>query len=111
MADEKDRLGDKLRQKQKGEEDRFFKEQDQKAIERLRQAQRDADEQRTRELARGRCPRCGDTLQALDRQGVALDECPAGHGLWLDHGELEQLAERERDSWIGRWFYRPKRVL
>lgn len=111
MSDEKDRLAEKLRQKEKAEEDRFFAEQDKEAIERLRQAQRTASEEQVRELARDRCPRCGERLAALKLHGVQVDECPMGHGMWLDNGELEQIASREKDSWLGRFFYRPRRVI
>ncbi len=38
-----------------------------------------------------RCPRCRRKMRLIDvGQGpvVELDRCPAGHGLWLDAGEL-----------------------
>jgi DNA repair exonuclease SbcCD ATPase subunit len=111
MSDEKDRLTDKLRQKEKAEEDRFFADQDKAALEKLRQAQRTASEEQVRELARDRCPRCGERLGVLKLHGVEVAECPMGHGMWLDNGELEQIASREKDSWLGRFFYRPRRVI
>jgi Zn-finger nucleic acid-binding protein len=43
-----------------------------------------------------RCPRCGKPMRLirLGRDGaVELDTCPAGHGLWLDRGEMEQVAQ------------------
>jgi hypothetical protein len=39
MADEKDRVGDKLRDKERGEEESFFREREKAALERLRQKQ------------------------------------------------------------------------
>jgi hypothetical protein len=105
--DDKDRLGEKLRQKQKGEEDRYFAERDRAAIERIRQQRAAAAAAAGPEL--NRCPRCGVALTEVDDGGVLVDRCPAGHGMWLDQGELELLAARERDSWLGRWFHRPKR--
>jgi Zn-finger nucleic acid-binding protein len=27
------------------------------------------------------------------RQGVEIDRCPKGHGVWLDRGELDQIIE------------------
>jgi uncharacterized protein with PIN domain len=110
-SDEKDRLTEKLRQKEKAEEDRFFADQDKEAIERLRQAQRTASEDQVRELARERCPRCGERLVPIKLHGVQVDECPTGHGMWVDNAELEQIASREKDSWLGRFFYRPRRVI
>ena len=44
------------------------------------------------------CPRCGATLAARQYKGVALDNCPSCHGVWLDAGELAMLAhEPERE--------------
>ncbi|HLK12771.1 MAG TPA: zf-TFIIB domain-containing protein [Candidatus Binatia bacterium] len=109
--DEKDRLGEKLQDKERAEEDRYFKKRDQELLAKLRTSQRAAGEDEVRELARDRCPRCGARLAAVKHHGVAVEECPAGHGTWVDHGSLETIAQRERDSWLGRYFYRPKPVV
>ena len=107
--DEKDRLGDQLHRKEKGEEERFFAERERKLLERLRQPgavspQSDATPSRSM-----RCPRCGIELIAVPHDGTAAAECPSGHGMWLDHADVETLATRERDSWLGRFFHRPRR--
>ena len=96
--DDKDRLGDKLRKKEKGEEDRYFAEQEEAAFRKLR-------EQRAERV---RCPRCGQPLVMVSVHGVKVDECPSGHGMWLDHRDIETIAKRERDSWLGHYFHRPK---
>jgi len=103
--DERDRFGDKLRQKEKADEDRFFAERDKAALEKLRQ-QGSASGVEHAEMC---CPKCGERLVNVDEHGVTVAECPAGHGLWVDHHQLETIAKRERDSWLGRFFYRPKR--
>jgi len=108
MPDEKDRLGDKLRQKEKAEEDRFFAERDKALIEKLRREKSTSDLEQIRELARMRCPKCGERLTTVQHLGVTVEECPSCHGMWLDKGELQTLAGRERDSWLGRFFHRPK---
>ena len=48
-------------------------------------------------------------MGALGLHGVTVEECPTCHGTWLDANELETVAQRERDSWLGRLFYRPRR--
>ena len=111
MSDDKDRLTDQLRQKEKGEENQFFADQDKAALDKLRQAQRTASEEQVRELARDRCPRCGERLAPFKLHGVQVDECPMGHWMWLNSDEPEQIASREKDSWLGRFFYRPRRVI
>jgi len=109
MADEKDRFGDKLRQKEKGEEDRFFAERDKELLERLRREKSATELAEVRELAHMRCPKDGDRLTTVTQHGVTVEECPTCRGIWLDHGELETIAGRERDSWLSRLFLRPAR--
>ncbi len=103
MIDEKDRLGDKLKEKEQAEEDRFFRQRDQEAIERLRQQKETAVTTGTCQ-----CPKDGTALVKVEHHGVNVEECPKCHGVWLDPGECELLAQRERDSWLGRLFYRPR---
>jgi hypothetical protein len=105
MADEKDRLGEKLRDKQRAEEDRYFAERDRAALARLR-GEGSAAAPTTEALMR--CPKDGSQLTETKHLGVAVEECPTCRGMWLDQGEVEQLAQRERDSWLGRYFFRSK---
>lgn len=37
------------------------------------------------------CLRCGGGLKRVTVQGVDLDRCPWGHGLWFDKGEMRTL--------------------
>ena len=66
---EKDSLGEKLHQKEKAEEDRYFAERDKALLEKLRG-----------EKAAGRCPTCGTALVEVERQGKTSHECPACRG-------------------------------
>jgi uncharacterized protein len=43
------------------------------------------------------CPKCGAALYRFEfphTPGVPLDACPACKGVWMDDGELQQIAER-----------------
>lgn len=106
--DEKDRFGDKLRQKERAEEDRYFAEREKALIEKLREGKVRDPEQEIRELALMRCPKDGERLFETDHHGVKVEECPGCGGMWLDRGEFATVAQRERDSWLGRLFFRPK---
>src|SRR5258705_9546788 len=102
MSDDKDRLGAKLEERRRAEEERYFEQQNRAAIEKLRQ--------KTAAGAAGtaasmRCPKDGESLVARDAAGTTIDFCPKCEGMWLNKGELEQVARRERDSWLGRLFY------
>jgi hypothetical protein len=95
--DEKDRLGDTLKKKQRGEEGKYFAEQDRLRLAKLR-AQTEAAER----AARGSCPRCGHPLVGRRVRGTTVDECTGGCGVWLDRGALEQLggATDDRTSFL-----------
>jgi RNA polymerase-binding transcription factor DksA len=104
MVDSKDRLGKRLQEKEKGEEDIYYQERDREAIERLKRDRVMGVES----SARGHCPRCGATLQPVRLRGVTVLQCPVDCGTWLAKGELEIVAQREHNSWLGRLFYGPK---
>ena len=42
-----------------------------------------------------RCPKCGMQLVEIDYKGIKIDRCTGCTGVWLDAGELEQVAELE----------------
>ena len=44
------------------------------------------------------CPDCTAPLEVRHHEGVELDACPAGHGLWLDRGELHAVLVSERSD-------------
>ena len=102
MADEKDPLGERLKEKERAEEERYFRQREKEAIERLRQKQSTTEGHMT-------CPKDGTPLQTVSQFGVTVEECPTCRGMWLDPGELETIAKRERDSWLSRLFFRSGR--
>lgn len=97
--DEKDRLGAKLREKERADEDRYFAQRDKELLENLKQKQ--TEEQET-EHALMRCPKCATKLNTVKHYEVTVEECPACQGVWLDRGELEILARRENEGWLSR---------
>jgi len=44
------------------------------------------------------CLRCPKKLEIIKVNGVELDRCPRGHGLWFDKSELEQLIGTYKDG-------------
>lgn len=94
---DKDRMGDKLRDKEKAEEDRYFAEQDRKKLDSLKE--NDAGP-----APKGMCPKgCGATLAEHERGGAMIDICSSCGGIWFDRGELEQVMEREGEGWMTSW--------
>ena len=102
-TNDKDRLGDKLRDAERAREDQYFAERDRKLMAKLRRGEEGEAEETLKKAAHMRCPKCGERLQQRSMHGVEVDECPACHGMWLDQGELEKIGKRESDGWIARW--------
>lgn len=109
--EEKDRLGTKLGQKERAEENRYFAQQDKALITKLKEQQEAEQEKTRREHARNRCPKCGETLTTRLIQDVEIDECPRCHGMWLDKGELEAMSEQKGNGWAKQFVDGMSRVL
>jgi len=103
MIDEKDRLGDTLRNAEKAREDEFFARRDRELLEKLRGQKDEEIEETLKRVALMRCPKCGIALDSRRMHGVNVEHCPKCDGIWLDHGELEAIAGSESEGWISRW--------
>ncbi len=101
--DEKDRLGDKLRDVERGREDNYFARRDRELLDKMRTGQGGEAEAGSRPEISGRCPKCGVALRHRELRGVNVGECETCGGLWLEKGELETIAKGENDGWIARW--------
>jgi hypothetical protein len=79
------------------QEDEYFLRMD---AEKLKRAREELDKQRAQEVEEKRkgahfmkCPSCGSDLEEINYQDIMIDKCGDCHGIWLDAGELELLAE------------------
>lgn len=102
---------EKLRLKERAEEDIYFARRDRELLRHLHDGTEEEKRRRVRELARMRCPECGAHLSPVTRRGITVKECPEGHGVWTTRGDMRTLARRESASWISRYFYPPKPVV
>ena len=109
--EEKDRLGTKLEQKERAEENRYFAERDKELIAKLKEQQEAEQEDTVRELAIHRCPKCGATLTTRLIDDVEIDECPSCGGMWLDKGEFEAMSEQKGSGWAKQFVEGMSRVL
>jgi len=59
------------------------------------------------------CPRCPELVLERkwfsDLKQVEIDQCPKCGGVWLDAGELEEVAGKEGDSWLGKLWQRSEK--
>jgi hypothetical protein len=95
--DEKNRLGDKLRDKGKAAEDLFIAQQEQERLARIKA------KSATGTVGSGACPRDGEKLVQRSEHTVTIDVCPACNGIWLDNGELETILKNEEEPGVTRW--------
>jgi Zn-finger nucleic acid-binding protein len=47
------------------------------------------------------CPKCQASMRTVDKQGVRLEQCEVCRGIFLDHGELEQILHAEQHYYGG----------
>ncbi len=86
MADEKDRLGDKLRDVEAAREEQWARQHDAELLEKLR----------TKEQTPLLCPRCKKPLVVEETGGGEILACPGGDGAWLDASTLKALLKARK---------------
>ncbi len=47
------------------------------------------------------CPNCRTEMEPVVIGGVEIDYCPSCHGIWLDEGELQELAKYDAKEFKG----------
>lgn len=74
-------------------------------FERLQQAEQEKhgrlaaeEKKRLQELHYMWCPKCGMKLVEIDYRGIKIDKCTECQGVWLDAGELEEIAKLEKNG-------------
>ena len=100
---EKDTFGDKLRDKEKADEDTYFARRDRELIAKRKVEEAEARKQNSVRMA---CPKCGEFLSADTLHGVHVEVCATCHGMWLERAEIEQLGRREEGGWLTRYLER-----
>lgn len=83
------------------EEEYFLKkeaEKLQKAIQEEKAKMAKEEQERLKELHYMRCPKCGMELKEIVFKDIHIDECFSCGGVWLDAGELELVAQSDKDG-------------
>ena len=97
-------MANKWDERKKAQEDEYFVKKEQEQLAKLR-AKHEAESQTAAKQAGSmKCPRCGEPLEEQSFQKITIDQCTACHGIWLDAGELEQVAEKESGGWLGKFW-------
>jgi hypothetical protein len=61
----------------------------------------ETERQKVLAVAKGRCPKCGAPLVALQFRNVEIDKCSNCGGVWLDTGELEAITPSDDKGFLG----------
>jgi hypothetical protein len=89
------------------EEEYFLKKEAEKLMALAEKARRETEEAeriRLKELHFMRCPKCGMELSEIGFREVRIDKCMSCGGVWLDDGELEQIAAEEPEDGLLKRF-------
>ncbi len=81
-------------------ENEYFHRKEQELLEKMK-AKIQAEETKSLEM---KCPKCDGTMHATDFESIKIDVCDKCHGVWLDAGELAQIAQKDDSGWFGKIF-------
>lgn len=93
-------MANKWDERKKAMEDEYFVKKEKELLEKLKAKQ----EKESKQVASMRCPKCGAPLKERSFQKIAIDQCTGCGGIWLDAGELEQIAKKDDESWLGKFW-------
>jgi len=54
------------------------------------------EKKKLKEMHYMRCPKCGMELIEIDYKNIKIDKCSECDGVWLDAGEMEQVATMDK---------------
>lgn len=83
-------------------EEEYFEGKEKQLIDKLKTKQEAATKDRILEICRMRCPKCAEPLKERSFKKIQIDQCTGCGGIWLDVGELEEVAGREEDTWLSK---------
>ncbi len=83
-------------------ENEYFRKRERELIEKMR-AKLAEESTTSLEL---KCPKCDGMLHETEYENIKIDVCDKCTGVWLDAGELAQIAAKDEDGsgWFGKLF-------
>jgi Zn-finger nucleic acid-binding protein len=97
-------VADKWDERKKAQEEEYFVRKEQEALAKLKEKQQGEAKESLQKTCHMRCPKCGEPLKERSFQKVAVDQCTGCHGIWLDAGEIDEVAGKEGSGWLGRFW-------
>jgi len=97
-------VANKWDERKKAKEDEYFVKKERELLAKLKAKQEAENKEAAKKAASMRCPKCGEPLKERSFHKIQIDQCTGCNGIWLDAGELEQVAEKENASWLGKFW-------
>jgi len=85
-------------------EDEYFAKLDAELLKKQRTGMSKAAIAAERKTHIGKCPRCGADLVDTTLHDIHIERCPECDGIWLDPGELEDIAKHHDPGTVGLAF-------
>lgn len=99
-------VGNKWDERKKAQEDEYFVKKERELVAKLKAKQALEAREPAKQASHTKCPKCGEPLETRTFQKIEIDECTGCGGIWLDPGEMEQVAQKESGSWLGKFWQR-----
>ena len=97
-------MANKWDERKKAQEDEYFVKQERELLAKLKAKQEAEAQTSLQQACYMRCPKCGASLKVRSFQKIEIDQCTGCNGIWLDAGELEQVAGKEESSWLSKFW-------
>jgi ribosomal protein L37AE/L43A len=97
-------MANKWDERKKTQEEEYFVKKEREVLANLKAKQEAEAKEAAKKASYMKCPKCGDSLKERSFQKILIDQCTGCNGIWLDAGELEEVAEKEGGSWLGKFW-------
>ncbi len=83
-------------------ENEYFRQKEKELLEKMK-SQISGNDSKSADM---QCPRCDGALYETTYEAITIDVCNKCTGVWLDAGELAQVATKEEETggWFGKIF-------
>jgi uncharacterized protein len=97
-------VANKWDERKNAQEDEYFVKKERELLAKLKAKEELESKVSLQKTSYMRCPKCGAPLKERSFQKIEIDQCTGCNGIWLDAGELEQIAGKEETSWLGKFW-------
>jgi len=97
-------MANKWDDRKKAQEEEYFVKKERELLAKMKAKQEAEAKDAAKKASYMKCPKCGESLKERSFQKILIDQCTGCNGIWLDAGELDEVAEKEGGSWLGKFW-------